>query len=167
MRSLFLILVLSLSACGWHLRGAAQLPPQMAQTRIVSSVQTSELLRQLKRGLSSADVLIVGQEVEDAAVLNVQPSTGRETLSIGPDGRVTEYEIFAKVRFSLTLPTSSFAVPVQEIYLTRDQVFDPLEVLAADKEQILFQKDMERQLAGMILDRISAAYIKYKSSQLN
>ena len=150
-------------ACGWHLKGAYQLPPEMATTYVASSIQTSELVRQLNRNLRSARVKAIDYLSDTVAVLKVSSQSGSRTLSIGSDGKALEYEIYSKVRFSLNVPGSSFSVKEQEITLLRDQVFDPLDVLAANKEGVLLQKDMERQLAGMILDRISAAYANYES----
>lgn len=158
----FLVLCQCIAACGWHLRGAYELPPEMKTTYIDSSIQTSELVRQLNRDLRAANVNSINYPAEDAAVLKVSVRTGSRTLSIGSDGKALEYELFASARFSLSIPGSTFAVADQQIMLTRDQVFDPLDVLAANKEQALLHDDMERQLAGMILDRISAAYANRK-----
>lgn len=158
-----IVVLLLLSACGWHLRGAAKLPPAMALTYIETSAKTSTLTRYLNRALRSAGVTVVSEPVENAARLQVRSRSGRRVLSIGPDGKAREYEIYATATFSVTTPDGSFELSQQEISLKRDMYFDPLEVLAATEEQGLLQQDMEKRVATLIIDRISAAYTDAKS----
>jgi LPS-assembly lipoprotein len=156
-------MLLLLSACGWHLRGAAKLPPAMALTYIDTTAKTSTLTLYLNRSLRAAGVTVVSEPAENAARLQVQSSSGRRVLSIGPDGKAREYEIYATATFSVSTPDGSFELSQQEISLKRDMYFDPLEALAASEEQALLQQDMEKRVATLIIDRISAAYTDVES----
>lgn len=160
-------LVLWIAACGWHLRGMAELPPAMALTYIDTSARTSTITRNLHRVLRAADITVVSEQSENAANLKVQSRSGQRVLSIGPDGKAVEYEVFASATFSVTTPDGSFELAEQEIILSRDLLFDPLDPLAASKERELLQRDMEKQLAHLIIDRIAAAYAVGQSTTPN
>ncbi|MBN1378974.1 MAG: hypothetical protein JXA04_07040 [Gammaproteobacteria bacterium] len=153
-----IVILLLVSACGWHMRGTAKLPPAMALTYIDTAAKTSTLTRYLNRALRAADVEVVGEMGDNVARLKVQSSSGRRVLSIGPDGKALEYEIFATATFSVTTPDGLFELTAQEISLSRDLLFDSLDVLGASKEQDMLQQDMEKQVASLIIDRIAAAY---------
>jgi LPS-assembly lipoprotein len=159
-----LVFFLLLAGCGWHLRGTYELPPAMALTYVDTDAKTGELTRHLHRTLRAADITVVSQPVENAARLRVRSGSGRRVISIGPDGKALEYEIFATATFSVTTPDASFELAQQEISLRRDLLFDPLDVLAANKEQEQLRLDMEKQAANLIIDRIAAAYARAKSS---
>ena len=158
--------IIVITACGWHLRGAVELPPAMAITYIDTSARTGTLVRNLHRILRAADITVISNMTDDAATLKIQSSSGRQVLSIGPDGKAREYEIYANATFSVTTPDKSFELQTQEIALSRDFLFDPLIVLAARQEQELLQQDMEKQVARLIVDRIAAAYAAGNSEAL-
>jgi LPS-assembly lipoprotein len=134
------------------------LPPAMSITYIDTPTKTGTLMRYLQRALRAADIAVVSEPVENAATLKVQFSSGRRVLSIGPDGKAREYEVFANATFSVATADGSFEMAPQQISLTRDFLYDPLIVLAAAQEQELLQQDMEKQLANLIVDRIAATY---------
>ena len=50
---LSVFLILFMTGCGFHLRGAYQLPEAMAKTYVQASNQNSELIRSLKRSLKA------------------------------------------------------------------------------------------------------------------
>lgn len=145
-----------LAACGFHLRGAPDLPAGMAVTYLDIATPTSDLALQLKRTLETAGITVIFEPAEGAAVLKVSPSSGRRTLSIGPDGKALEYEVYYTVRFAVSKPGSEFEIAPQQVTLTRDFVYDPLAVLAVGKEQARLEQDMERELARLIIQRIAA-----------
>lgn len=154
-----IVFLLSLTACGWHLRGTAVLPPGMAHTYLDIPDKTGPIARHLQRALRAANIDVLSEPDKNAAVLTVQPSSGRRVLSVGPDGRALEYELFATAAFSVHTADGSFELEQQEVTLNRDVLFDPLVVLAGAEEQQQLQNDMEKQLAGLIIDRISATYV--------
>ena len=87
---LSLALLPLLAACGFQLRGAACLPPEMAQTEIVVEDQDSLLVRRVRTLLEQNGVRIVsGQEA--TAILEIptnEPVTS--VLTIGDTARVQE-----------------------------------------------------------------------------
>lgn len=159
----FAIPVLAVTACGFHLRGSdaapggQALPAEMAVTTIRAASQTSELVRQLKRGLVSAGVQVVDESTGLIAVLTLDETRDKRALSFDTEGRALEYEITYTAGFSVERGDSAWRIPRQTITLSRDYYFDSLDALAADRQEALLVQDMQRELARLILDRIRAA----------
>lgn len=159
----FLIIIVIPAACGFHLRGSpalqgegGTLPPEMAVTFIEAPSQTSHLVRQLKRALRSADILLVEEIIPAAAVLRLREDLERRVLSVDSQGRAVEYELYYTVNFAVSRNDIEWEIPSQSITLTRDYFFDRLDALGADRQEALLRQDMQRELARLILDRIRA-----------
>lgn len=156
--TIVLFVAFLLTACGWHLRGNVGLPPAMANTYIDADINTSSLTLHLNRAFQAAGVVVVYELSKNTATLKINSRSGRKVASIGPNGRAREYDVYVTARFSVTTMDHSFVLPQQEITLTRDLVFDPLDVLGTNNEQKILVDEMERRIAGLIIDRIAAAY---------
>ncbi len=133
------------------------MPAQMNKTYVQAANQTGELVRQLKRALRSAKIIVVAQPDEQSATLSLSESSGRRVLSVGADGVALEYEIYYTVTFRVFRDSEPFEITEQSITLTRDYVFDRLGVLAANEEEAALRQDMQRELARLVIDRIAAA----------
>lgn len=155
-RWLLCCLVLSLAACGFSLRSARELPAGMSQTYIQAGTPGGVLVNYLKRFLRDSSVHVIEYPAPDAAVLKVRESSTRRALSVGTDAKVLEYEIQYSATFSLTVPGMERELPERTISLSRDYMFDRLAVLATGEEEAMLVRDMQRELARMIVERIAA-----------
>ena len=61
--------VLATSACGFHLRDALKLPPDLGQVRVVARDPYSPLAQSLTNSLERAGANMAGENAPDAAVL--------------------------------------------------------------------------------------------------
>ncbi|HEY3487293.1 MAG TPA: LPS assembly lipoprotein LptE [Gammaproteobacteria bacterium] len=154
-RLCLLLCLAALAACGFSLRGAHELPPGMAKTFLQAENSGSALTVRLKRALRDASVWVVEYPANDAAVLKTRESSQRRVLSVGTDGKALEYEVQYSATFSLTLPGSE-SPSEKTISLSRDYIFDRRSVLAIDEEEATLIKDMQRELARMILEQLAA-----------
>jgi LPS-assembly lipoprotein len=159
-----LIAALTLAACGFHLRGSPELtggnsalPAEMAVTVVEAPSQTSELVRQLKRALRSADIVVAEEDLPQAALLTLREELDRRVLSVDSEGRAVEYELNYTVSFDVSRDDIDWRIPEQSMTLSRDYFFDRLDALAADRQEALLRQDMQREMARLVLDRIRAA----------
>lgn len=160
----FLITALLLTACGFHLRGSPALPggnralpPEMAVTVVDAPSQTSELVRQLKRALRSLDIVVAeAEDFPQAAMLTLREELNRSVLSVDTGGRAVEYELNYTVTFQVSRDDIAWEIPSQSITLTRDYYFDRLEALAATRQEEMLRRNMQQEMARLILDRIRA-----------
>lgn len=146
----------ALIACGFTLRGARELPPGMALTRIEAANPGSPLIGFLKRSLRESAVQVTDQFAPGAAALKVRESLSRRVLSVGEDAKAREYEVLYSATFGLDMPETGQEFPEKTITLRRDYVFDRQAVLAVNEEEAMLVRDMQRELARMIVEQIAA-----------
>ncbi len=158
MRALLgLWLIVSLSACGWHLRGSQSLdlalPPLLLQAQGVGP----ELLRDVARELRSADVAVVESKGEARMVVTLaRERSDRRVLSVDGSGKVEAYELQYELTFSVRAATGELLLPSEMIRYQRDYSFDEADVLAKTKEQQQLFDMMRRSAVQQLLRRLQS-----------
>ena len=150
---------LGMSSCGYHLRGAYQLPPPMAVTVIKSNNMKGELARSLKRGLETSGIFVVDDAVykQPAAVLRIlDEKHNKRVLSVDINGRVREYALHYELAMELSGP-QDLLIPRQMLELTRDFTFNPEDVLGKSDEEAELLRDMQHDMVRLIMLRLQAA----------
>lgn len=137
------------------MRGARELPPGMAQTYI-QGASDSPLVGYLKRILRDSSVHVTEHPATEAAVLKVRTSSNRKVLSVDRNAKAQEYELQYSVTFSLSIPGVEQGIPEKTISMSRDYFFDRLAVLAVNEEEAVLVREMQRELAHMIVEQIAA-----------
>lgn len=166
--SLIAILLIFLTACGFHLRGSVTLPEQMATTYIQDSVPNSLILPRLKRVLIKNDVNVINKvndrpsEQTSFAVLQLSNERfNRRQLSSGSSTLIKEYELNYAITFSLQTQSllkqdNDILLTKQTINITREQTFDEAQVLAKTTEQQRLQQEMMRDAVRQILRQLQS-----------
>jgi len=154
---LLLALVLLLGACGFQLRGAAQLPFKSLYVESGGSVLGVDLQRALRYG---SNVQIVNTPGEAQAVLQVLgESREKRILSIGSNGRVSEYVLFYRLSFRLHDGKGKELLPAQPLELKRDISFNDAQVLAKEQEEAMLYRDMQGDAVQQVIRRLNAVKI--------
>ncbi|AKS40965.1 LPS-assembly lipoprotein LptE [Wenzhouxiangella marina] len=151
------VLALSLLtvACGFQLRGEAQLPAFMERTLIVSGDQSSPFLRELERLLEANGVEVETRPGESQAELViVSERLRREPLTIAGDARVREFVLIFELTLSLSDPDGVLRIDRETLRLTRDYSFDEQEILAATREEEFLRSDLRQAMATRVLRRL-------------
>ena len=144
-----------LSACGFHLRGQAELP---FETLYIPGA--NPLVVELKRSVAAASKARVVDTPGDAqAVLGfTQELREKIILSFSAAGRVSEYQLRYRVGFRVTdAKGAQVYLPTSEILLTRDMAYSDAQVLAKETEEALLYRDMQRDMVQQIMRRLVAA----------
>lgn len=151
-----LLLLALLSACGFHLRGgqSAQLP---YASLYVDLPRHSEIGVALRRYIAATGNTRVAERREEAEAVFQQVSDTREKaiLSLNASGQVREYRLQTRYRFRIVDKTGRQLVPVNEINLSRDVTFSDSAILAKEQEEALLWRDINSDLLGQILRRLS------------
>lgn len=154
---LLAVMLLSVSGCGFKMRGAVQLPKGVKSVYIQGS-SNSALIRDVEISLEQAGVKLLQQAQGADAVLTISNvRQTRRVLSVGTTGRALEYQLTLEVDVSLVNSKGVKLIPRETMRLTRDYRFDENAVLGKSSEESLLWKEMERDMAQMILRRISAS----------
>ncbi len=155
---LALILTMVLSACGFHLRGEAQLPAGMQTLAIEGADALSPLGRDLRKALVRAGAQVVETSSQKTTVLRIASNQFRtDVLSVGGNARANEYTIRYHVEFDVIGATGTPPLARQTIELTRDFTFDASQALGIAAEQDLLTGELQRDMIQAILRRLEAA----------
>ncbi len=156
-RALAVVLVLALSACGFHLRDALQLPPDLGPLRVQSPDPYSPLAESLSEALARAGAIPAAEGATEVATLRVlSEKWGNTPLSVDAFGRAQEYTLRYAVFFRLTRADGSILVPQQALELSRDYISSVRTTIGTDSEREILAKEMRREMVSSILRRIDA-----------
>ncbi len=189
--ALALTLTLALSACGYHLRGslpagpAGEAPGPRAPVRVAAAPGAGELLPLVSRALEAAGLrpLSAGASSRSSSGSGASsgPSPGeaarlellgeerrRRVLSVGPDGRVAEYELAYGLRYRLSPPAAEAGekgpakgaagrILEGAVERRRVVVFREEEALAREREQERVWEALRQEAAAALAARVLAA----------
>lgn len=151
-----LLCAMLLSACGFQLRGAAELPAVMDRTKLVIQDRYSDFARELQRGLTQNGVQLV--EGDYGARLEIPVNRARrEILSVGGTARVREFRVRHRVEFRLVAADGQELLPLQIVEQTREVTFDETEILAAEREEEFLREELAVDMAQQVLRRLQVA----------
>ena len=181
--SLILLLISLLAACGFKLRGSAELPGYKLPfaTIALSLPVTSEFYALLKRNIeaSSPGTRVVENIKEAEAVLTVLgDSSAKNILSLNAAGRAREYQLVRTFSFRVNtnvaaaspaaqgryLDTPAAApteyIPSSVITLRRDITFSDDLVLSKESEEALLWRDIQSDLVQQLMRRLATAKLR-------
>jgi LPS-assembly lipoprotein len=160
---ILLSLATGLSACGFHLRGAVEVPTALKETRIIGIAEFAPLGLQLKKVLTSAGSKVLPATAKTTSTITISNELyKRRVLSVDAQGRVAEYELIYSFYFQVSGEEGAALVPNQKIELTRDFRFDPNNVLAKDAEEAQIRTDLIGFAVRQLMRRINTT-LKQKS----
>jgi LPS-assembly lipoprotein len=150
-----LLLCILVAACGFRLRGTAEVP---FDSLYVPGATTGIAL-DLKRNIHAGTKARVVDNLKDAdAVMQFTEETRqKEILSLTGTGRVREFQLRYRVGFRVHDGKGADYVPQSTIQLTRDVTFNDAEILAKEAEEQLLFRDMQMDMVQQIMRRLAAA----------
>lgn len=154
---LLALLVLALPACGFHLRDALTLPPDMDRVRVVAKDPYSALAQSLSRSLERAGIEVPAANSPGSSVLRIHSEQWEsQALSVDQFGRAQEFTLRYAAVFSLVDAEGDMLVPQQVIELSRDYVSLPQNSTGSESERELLSREMQREMAASVLRRIDS-----------
>ena len=155
MRAAIFCLTLLLTACGFQLRGAYNLPYESLFISLPdASVIGAGLKRQIRAGGGTR--LVDTMEEAQGTFLQVSEVRERQILSLSSAGRVREVRLRFRYAYRVVDAKGRELVPTTGVELTRDISYDDSAVLAKEQEEQLLWRDMENDLVQQLLRRLSA-----------
>ena len=152
MRTPYILVLVLLTSCGFHLRGVADMPPEFAEMRVVDAGDASDIIYDLSQALQER-----GINVTDTAAMTMRirgESFSKRVLSVDSSGQATEYELIYKVWFGLLGTEGRVWVPDELVSIQRDLQFDAQAVLGSSSEESLLQDEMRRDAIQQIIRRL-------------
>ena len=144
-----------LAGCGFHLRGAAQLPFSTIYLQVSS---TSPLGQEIRRNLRTSNARLVDSPADAQATLVITSEIReKQILSLGGQGRVREYQLRYRVGYQVTDGKATTLIAPSEILLKRDISFNDSDVLAKEAEEAMLYRDMQSDAVNQLVRRLQAA----------
>lgn len=149
-----LLLAVALSACGFHLRGKADLP---FKSIYLGMPANSSLAVELKRYLKASGVEVLPDAKGAEAIFQViGESREKKILTLNTRGRVREYVLYLRISFLLKDAAGAILVPPTEIVLKRDISYNEEQELSKQAEEVILYQDMQSDEVQQILRRMTA-----------
>ena len=150
---------LALAACGFQLRGTAQLPFDSVYVQAPSG---SAFALQLRRAVESGTSTRVTDSPGDADVVLqiLNELREKQILSLSGGGRVSEFLLRYRVSFRLTDRLNREHIPASEIVLRRDFTYNDDQALAKESEEASLYRNMQSDAVQQLLRRLQATRLK-------
>lgn len=156
-----------LSACGFHAVGSRPLPAQMHKVYIdvvvpyrVSEqpVETSLRTRLVRRGATVTKEAAKAQMTIKLTNLK----EGRQTLSVGPDGKALEFLLVTTVDYQVFAGDQVLMAP-GHLRATRAYSFNEEQILAKEAEEARLREYIQDQLADLLLIKVETQLSRRES----
>ncbi|HEX7816966.1 LPS assembly lipoprotein LptE [Dyella sp.] len=154
-KALLLLSLLALTACGFHLRRNASLPPSMQRVHVTG---TGDLQRSLSRTLASSGITVEDHAGAGIAELNIPVAAfSVDTLTVGGDARVTEFAVHYNVQFSVNDMNALPILPPQTINMSREFSYDAFNTIGNQSQIDEIERSLVDDMVQAILFRLQAA----------
>lgn len=152
------LLATGLSACGFALRQAPNLP---FNTMYAGFAENSSLGQELRRSLESTGVRVITDNRQQSAaqvILDViQDQREKTVVGVNTTGLVREFQLRVRFKFRLRDTAGNEVIPETELLLQRDFSFNESGALAKEAEEALIYRSMQSDVVQQALRRLSAA----------
>ena len=155
LRTLALATALLLNACGFQLRGTANLP---YETLHVAAPNTSAVANEIRRSVAaSSKTRVIDNPKEAQATLHLLGETREKViLSLSGGGRVREFQLRYRMTYRLVDKTNRELRPTTQIQLYRDLSYNDADTLSKESEEALLYRDMQTDAVSQLLRQLQA-----------
>ena len=153
-----------LSACGFRLRGASNLPSTIKYAVIDGVAQYSEVGLAIKQQLESSGAKVLSTaDVDTVHFVVLQNKFTRRVLSVNASGTANEYELAYAFSMRVQDPKGKWLVAERPISLNRNYIYDPSNALAKSDEELTIKSQMISLAVRQSMRRIGIKLRKFSS----
>jgi|AZII01.1.fsa_nt_gi LPS-assembly lipoprotein len=149
-----IVLLLTVSACGWQLRGTGG-EPSIARLHLHSTVPGSAFTQILERYLRGSGIELVDSAGKAEYSLRIlEENSKRRTATVSASARISERLLEEQVEYLVTRPDGSIAIERSTASVERIYEYNEDNVLATEDEARLLKNEMYNDLARQIANRL-------------
>jgi LPS-assembly lipoprotein len=151
-----LLLAAFLPACGFQLRGTADLP---FKTIYLPPANQPGVALDLRRNIQAGTrtTVVDDPKAAEAVIEFSEESRNKVILSLTAGGKVSEFELQYRVSFRVHDNKGGDFIPSSTVLLRRAVTFSDADILAKEKEDRLIYRSMESDMVQQIMRRLEAA----------
>lgn len=147
------LIIATLTACGFHLRGASDI--QFKSVFIQGNTLT--ISKDLKKYLTLNEVQILPSADKAELLLElVGEENEKRILSLAGDGTVNEYELYYRISYRTKLINQALWSEESTIESRRDFTFSNPSVLSKQTEERKLNEGMQKDVVNNLVRRLSA-----------
>ncbi len=165
------VLILALSACGWHLRGSTAGGDKLAMTNALELVIESKdnhtpLTDALRQSLKAFNITEVNKPSASSLTLSLEAEVmDKRTAGVGSDALTSAYEIILTVDYAVSNQAGVITPLNTRARVSRSYDYNVNNANSAAREEELVLREMRRELAQTILRRTKTLSVKTPSSK--
>lgn len=149
-------MLLSLTGCGFHLRGIETLPSWFNNVAIISAPQNKPLVMILKHQLDAYNVHVVEDPSCANYWLHIKSATFKKSvISISSSTTPRQYLLVYTIVYDLEKAQGKVIKENTTIEVTRQITINSDRILGSNAEETITKNEMRRDAAFQILHRIS------------
>jgi LPS-assembly lipoprotein len=156
----FILMLISITSCGYHLRGSIPLAPSLHHLYLETKDPYGQLSRYLKQFLKVSNVTLTDKPEDASAVLViVQETTSQVLLGISGTQQTRQYNLILTVTFQITDPLGKSLTPIQSMTETRSFTIKSDQILAGSNEASNLYNQMRQAIVYDIMARLGSIEI--------
>lgn len=155
-----LMLMLTLSACGWHLRGSTSSGDKLAMTApldlvIVTTDDHSPLINTMRQLFPAYKINELPAPTATSLILEMDRELmDKRTAGVGSDALTSAYEIILTLDYQVSNAQGVLTPVNTRARISRTYNYNVNNANGAAQEEELVLREMRRELAGTILRRV-------------
>jgi len=155
-KSIILIMALSLSACGYHLRGALQLPAGLKNVYLEGG--SPELREHFKRTMEISSVPLASSPETAGLIVKISDEDSqRRVLSLNSGGTANDFELGYRFNYEIVDSKNKVLSERQSVEIKREYYNDQLAIIAKDNEELVIRNEMYQQAVRNIVNHARVA----------
>ena len=142
-----------LSACGFELRGATELP--FSRIALEGFAPRSLLAEELKRTLTHSAEVVPSSAQAQVVLHALNDKRERSVVASTTAGQVRELTLRVRLEFRLATPSGRELIPATELLLERDMSYSETQALAKEYEETQLLRAMQSDIVAQLMRRLA------------
>lgn len=153
------MIALLLSACGYHLRGAFELPAGLKNIFLEGG--SAPLQAQFKKAMDLSSIPIAASaEVAGIVIRIYDERSERRVLSLAATGVANDFELDYRMEYEIVDAKDTLLMARQPLEIKREYYNDQLAVIAKESEETIIKNEMYLQAVRTIINRAKSVIDK-------
>jgi len=158
-KSVIILIALLLSACGYHLRGAFELPAGLKNIFLEGG--SAPLQAQFKKAMDLSSIPIAASAESAGIVIRIYDERSeRRVLSLAATGVANDFELDYRMEYEIVDAKDILLMARQPLEIKREYYNDQLAVIAKESEETTIKNEMYLQAVRTIVNRAKSVIDK-------
>lgn len=150
-----MLMVLLLTACGYHLRGELDLPDDMKTVYMEGA--SPALVNQFRQALMNSSVRMVDTRAEAGTVIMVSDEdTLKKASSLSSSGYANQFGLEYRFNYEVLDNNGKEVIASRPIEIRREYFNNQQLILGKDNEEVVVRNEMYQQAVRTMLNQIRA-----------